>query len=47
MVKVWDARSGRCERTFTGHAGAVTCIGLSDERMVTGGEDGGVRVYRF
>jgi F-box and WD-40 domain protein MET30 len=47
MVKVWDPRSGKCERTFTGHAGPVTCIGLGDSRMCSGGEDGEVRVYNF
>ena len=46
MVKVWDTR-GKCERTFTGHAGPVTCIGLSERRMCTGGEDGEVRMYSF
>lgn len=45
-VKVWDP-SGRCERTFTGHAGPVTCVSLSDSRMASGGEDGEVRLYIF
>ncbi len=45
-VKIWDP-TGRCERTFTGHAGPVTCVGLSDSRMASGGEDGEVRVYIF
>ena len=47
MVKVWDARSGRCQRTFTGHAGPVTCVCLGDSRMVTGSEDCEVRLYSF
>lgn len=46
-VKVWDSRTGKCERTFTGHAGPVTCVGLSDSRMASGGEDGEVRLYSF
>ena len=45
-VKVWDP-AGRCERTFAGHAGPVTCVGLSDSRMASGGEDGEVRLYIF
>ncbi|KAK7756133.1 hypothetical protein SLS62_001725 [Diatrype stigma] len=45
-LKVWDP-TGRCERTFTGHAGPVTCVGLSDSRMASGGEDGEVRLYIF
>ena len=47
MVKVWDPRTGRCERTFGGHAGPVTCVALSDARMCTGGEDCEVRLYNF
>jgi len=46
-VKVWDARTGKCEKTFSGHQGPVTCIGLSDSRMVTGSEDCEVRMYSF
>ncbi|KAL8646012.1 MAG: hypothetical protein Q9210_006382 [Variospora velana] len=46
MVKVWDPKQGY-ERTFTGHAGPVTCIGLSDSRLCTGSEDCEVRMYSF
>ena len=45
-VKIWEP-SGKCSRTFTGHAGPVTCVGLSDSRMASGGEDGEVRFYIF
>ena len=47
MLKIWDTRSAKCERTFTGHAGPVTCCALSDRMMVSGGEDHQVRVYGF
>ena len=47
MVKIWEPRSGRCERTFTGHRGPVTCVGLSDSRLASGSEDGEVRLYSF
>ena len=46
MVKVWDPKKGY-ERTFTGHAGPVTCIGLSDSKICTGSEDCEVRMYSF
>ncbi|KAL8676734.1 MAG: hypothetical protein Q9186_006780 [Xanthomendoza sp. 1 TL-2023] len=46
MVKVWDPRKG-CDKTFTGHAGPVTCIGLGDSRLCTGSEDCEVRMYSF
>ena len=47
MVKVWDTRTGKCERTFTGHAGPVNCIGLSDSRICTGSEDCEIRMLEF
>ena len=46
-IPAWSARSGTCERTVTGHRGPVTCVGLSDSRMASGGDDGEVRVYSF
>lgn len=46
-VKIWEPRTGKCERTFTGHSGPVTCVGLSDSRFASGGEDGEVRMYSF
>ena len=46
-VKVWDPQTERCERTFTGHAGPVTCVGLGDSRFCTGSEDCEVRMYSF
>ncbi|KAL9593613.1 MAG: hypothetical protein Q9219_007472 [cf. Caloplaca sp. 3 TL-2023] len=46
MVKVWDPKKGY-QRTFTGHAGPVTCIGLSDSKLCTGSEDCEVRMYSF
>ncbi|KAI4112345.1 MAG: hypothetical protein LQ345_006492 [Seirophora villosa] len=46
MVKVWDPKQGY-ERTFTGHTGPVTCIGLSDSKLCTGSEDCEVRMYSF
>jgi len=47
MVKVWDTRTGGCDRTFTGHAGPVTCVGLSDRMLCTGSEDCEVRLMDF
>jgi F-box/WD-40 domain protein MET30 len=46
-IKIWDPRTGQHERTLTGHTGPVTCVGLSDERVVSGSEDGTVRVHCF
>ena len=48
MVKIWNA-SGKCERTIAaGQSGApVTCVGLSDWGVASGGEDCVVRVLCF
>ncbi|KAG9242978.1 WD40-repeat-containing domain protein [Calycina marina] len=48
MTKIWDAPTGKCVRTITaGHEGPITCIGLSDSRLVTGSDDCTVRVLDF
>ncbi|KAK3683085.1 hypothetical protein LTR37_020570 [Vermiconidia calcicola] len=47
MLKVWDPRTGKCERTITGHAGPVTCCWLSDWGCASGGEDCEVRMLCF
>jgi F-box/WD-40 domain protein MET30 len=47
MMKVWDPRTGKCERTFTGHAGPVTCAWLSESRLASGSEDCEVRMLVF
>jgi F-box/WD-40 domain protein MET30 len=46
-MKVWDPRTGKCERTFTGHAGPVTCAWLSESRLASGSEDCEVRMLVF
>jgi WD40 repeat protein len=34
-------------RTYTGHSGPVTCVSLSGERLITGGEDCEIRIMTF
>ena len=33
--------------TFVGHRGAVTSVSLADDKIVTGSDDGDVRVWSF
>ena len=33
--------------TLVGHRGAVTCIALGDDKIVSGADDGDVRVWSF
>ena len=47
LLKCWDPRTGRCERTFAGPRGPIMSVSLSDSRMACGSEDGEVRIYSF
>src|SRR5262249_18784046 len=46
-LRLWDAATGRCLRTFEGHADAVTSVGLSGEGRyaLSGGADGALKLW--
>ena len=46
-ARLWDARSGRLRRTFTGHEGSVYSAAFSPDRsrVVTAGSDGTARIW--
>ncbi len=45
-VRLWDAETGRQERTLSAHVGAVRSVAFGiDGRLVTAGEDQSVRVW--
>ncbi|KAJ3331302.1 hypothetical protein HDU76_003531 [Blyttiomyces sp. JEL0837] len=46
-VKLWDSRTGKCERTYYGHTGPVLDMALSKDNhwVVTGGDDGASLVF--
>lgn len=46
-VKIWNRDTGSCEKTLVGHRGAVTCLDLSDDMIVSGSDDGEVLVWSF
>lgn len=46
-VKVWDTDTGKCLATLVGHAGAVTAVQLSGDKIVTAGDDRDIRIYSF
>lgn len=46
-VKIWNRDNGACEKTLVGHRGAVTCLDLSDDMIVSGSDDGEVLVWSF
>lgn len=33
--------------TLVGHRGAVTCLGLGDDKIVSGSDDNDVRIWNF
>ena len=44
-LSLWDVAAKRRLRAFAGHTGYVTAVLLLDERLVSGSEDGTVRVW--
>ena len=46
-IKVWNREEGTCTATLVGHRGAVTCLALGDDKIVSGGDDGDVRMWSF
>lgn len=44
-VSTWDVTSGRRLRKFAGHTGYVTAVALASAELVSGSEDGTVRVW--
>jgi F-box/WD-40 domain protein MET30 len=49
QVKVWDLQSGKTWHTFSrgAHKTPITCVGLSDTRMASAGDDGVVKMLCF
>lgn len=45
--QVWDKESGRCLHTLVGHTSAVTSVILRDQYVISGGDDGNVRIWNF
>ncbi|KAI9056838.1 WD40 repeat-like protein [Trametes sanguinea] len=44
---VWSREEGNCTATLVGHRGAVTCLALGEDKIVSGSDDGDVRVWSF
>lgn len=44
---MWDLKSGRCQKTFSGHQGSVNCLACDPptHRVVSGSGDGTVRIW--
>jgi len=46
-IKVWAREDGRCTATLVGHRGAVTCLALGEDKIVSGSDDGDIRIWSF
>ena len=47
LLKVWNREEGRCTATLVGHRGAVTCLGLGEDKIVSGSDDGDIKIWSF
>ena len=46
-VKIWDAESGTCLNTLSGHSGWVNAVAVfaDNRRIVSGNDDGTVKIW--
>ena len=45
-VRVWNVQTGECTSTLHGHTEEVTCVAFDGNTIVSGSDDGTVRVWR-
>lgn len=46
-IKIWERETGMCQTTLVGHRGAVTCLALADDKIVSGSDDGDIKIWDF
>ena len=44
---MWAREDGRCTTTLVGHCGAVTCLALGEDKIVSGSDDGDIKLWSF
>lgn len=45
LIKLWNLRSGTCEKTFIGHTKGIACIQFDGRTIVSGSSDQTIRVF--
>ncbi|MBW0490625.1 hypothetical protein O181_030340 [Austropuccinia psidii MF-1] len=46
-LKIWDRETGKCIHTIVGHRAAVTSVKLTDDKVISGSDDGEIRICWF
>jgi F-box and WD-40 domain protein 1/11 len=44
-IKVWDVKTGSCQKTITGHQKGIACVQFDGRRIVSGSSDETVRIF--
>lgn len=47
IMQIWDRENDKSSHTLVGHRGAVTCLDLADDKIVSGSDDAEIRVWSF
>lgn len=45
LIKLWNLRTGACEKTFVGHTKGIACIQFDGRTIVSGSSDQTIRVF--
>lgn len=45
LIKLWNLRTGLCEKTFMGHSKGIACIQFDGRTIVSGSSDQTIRVF--
>lgn len=45
LIKLWNLRTGVCEKTFVGHTKGIACIQFDGRTIVSGSSDQSIRVF--
>ncbi|QIW98709.1 hypothetical protein AMS68_004227 [Peltaster fructicola] len=45
VIKAWSIRTGKCEKTYTGHTKGIACVQYDGRRIVSGSSDNTVRIF--
>lgn len=44
-LRVWDFETGKLLQTIEGHTGAISCLSLQDDVVLTGSWDKSIRIW--